>query len=194
MRAAVLGPLEVTRGDRRVEPTSPKQRALLIDLLIHRGETLGRDRLIDDLWGDDPPATAAGVLQNYVSQLRRALGPDAVRTVGAGYAVNDRFAVDVDELEAHLERAYAARAAGDPETVRAATAAARWRCGVATPSPTSPSSPSPRPRSAGSPSCGPPRSSSSWRPRSLAAAPKPLSRRSRPPSPPTRSGSGCGGC
>ena len=47
VRAAVLGPLEVTRDGRRVEPTSPKQRALLIDLLIHRGETLGRDRLIE---------------------------------------------------------------------------------------------------------------------------------------------------
>ncbi len=129
MRASVLGPLEVTRGDRRVDPTSPKQRALLIDLLIHRGETIGRDRLIEDLWGDDPPVTAAGVLQNYVSQLRRALGPDAVRTVGAGYAAGDQLVVDVDDLEAHLERAYAARASGDTETVRAAAAAARalWR-------------------------------------------------------------------
>src|SRR5215218_8744349 len=105
VRAAVLGPLEVTWGGRRVEPTSPKQRALLIDLLIHRGETLGRDRLIDDLWGDDPPATAGGVLQNYVSQLRRALGADAVRTVGAGYAAGDQINMDVDDLEAHIERA-----------------------------------------------------------------------------------------
>src|SRR5262249_18889352 len=117
VRAAVLGPLEVTRDGRRVEPTSPKQRALLIDLLIHRGETVSRDRLTDDLWSDDPPATAGGVLQNYVSQLRRALGRDAVRTVGMGYAAGDHLVVDVDELGAHLERAHAARTAGDIQTV-----------------------------------------------------------------------------
>jgi len=99
VRAALLGPLEVTREGERVEPTSPKQRALLIDLLIHRGQVLGRDRLIDDLWGDDPPTTAPGVLQNYVSQLRRSLGADAVRTVGSGYAAGDDLVVDVDELE-----------------------------------------------------------------------------------------------
>ena len=129
VRAAVLGPLEVTRDGQRVEPTSPKQRALLIDLLIHRGETIGRDRLVDDLWGDGPPTTAAGVLQNYVSQLRRALGAEAVRTVGTGYAAGDSLVVDVDELEDHLQRAHAARAAGDTETVRAATSAALglWR-------------------------------------------------------------------
>src|SRR5438067_742292 len=103
VHAAVLGPLEVTRGGRRVEPTSPKQRALLIDLLIHRGETLSRDRLVDDLWGDSPPTTAAGVLQNYVSQLRRALGADAVRTAATGYALDRAVTDDVDELERHLE-------------------------------------------------------------------------------------------
>jgi DNA-binding SARP family transcriptional activator/tetratricopeptide (TPR) repeat protein len=129
VRAAVLGPLEVTRDGGRVEPTSPKQRALLIDLLIHRGKTLGRDRLIDDLWGDEPPSTAAGVLQNYMSQLRRALGADAVRTVGTGYTLGHEVCVDIAELEAHLERARSAREVGDAEAVRAAAAAALglWR-------------------------------------------------------------------
>jgi DNA-binding SARP family transcriptional activator len=129
VRAALLGPLEVTREGERVEPTSPKQRALLIDLLIHRGQVLGRDRLIDDLWGDDPPTTAPGVLQNYVSQLRRALGADAVRTVGSGYAAGDGLLVDVDELEASLQSARAAHEAGDIEAVREATIAGLglWR-------------------------------------------------------------------
>ena len=93
-------------------PTSPKQRALLIDLLLQRGGLVRRDRLIDDLWGDDPPTTAAGVLQNYVSQLRQRLGSDAVRTAGTGYAAGEHVVVDVDELEAHLERAHAARCRG----------------------------------------------------------------------------------
>jgi DNA-binding SARP family transcriptional activator len=125
----VLGPLEVTRDGDRVEPTSPKQRALLIDLLIHRGETVGRDRLIDDLWGDDPPSTAPGVLQNYVSQLRRALGATTVRTAGTGYALDSSIAVDVDEMEANLTLARSARDTGDAEAVRTAAgdALALWR-------------------------------------------------------------------
>ena len=65
----VLGPLEVERDGRRVEPGSPKQRALLLDLLVHQGETVSSDRLVDDLWAGNPPATAPGVLQNYISSL-----------------------------------------------------------------------------------------------------------------------------
>ena len=126
----LLGPLEVYRHGVRVEPSSPKQRALLIDLVIHRGETLGRDRLIDDLWGERPPSTAPGVLQNYVSQLRRALGPDVLRTVGLGYALATEWvSVDVDEFEAHVARAHAAREARDMVAVRKVTtdALALWR-------------------------------------------------------------------
>jgi DNA-binding SARP family transcriptional activator len=121
--------LEVTRNGTRVEPTSPKQRALLIDLLLHRGESIGRDRLIDDLWGETPPSTAAGVIQNYVSQLRRVLGPDVVRTAGQGYALADDVAVDVDQFEAQLARARAAGDTGDAGVVRQATseALALWR-------------------------------------------------------------------
>ena len=84
----ILGPIEVERDGRRVEPGSPKLRVLLIDLLVHRGETLSRDRLIDDLWAGQPPATAPGVLQNYISQLRKSLGAEVVRTAGPGYAID----------------------------------------------------------------------------------------------------------
>ena len=130
LRVAMLGPLEVHRDGVRVEPTSPKQRALLIDLLIHRGETIGRDRLIDDLWGEHPPATAPGVVQNYVSQLRRGLGAETVRSAAQGYALApEQVSVDVDEFEAHLARASAAREAGESAAVGQATtdALALWR-------------------------------------------------------------------
>ena len=53
-----------------------KQRALLALLLLNPNEVLSRDRLIDALWGESPPPTAAKMLHNYVSQLRRALGGD----------------------------------------------------------------------------------------------------------------------
>ena len=111
-------------------PSSPKPRALLIDLLLHCGATVGRDRIIDDLWGEQPPATAAGVVQNYVSQLRRYLGADVLATTGQGYTlVAELVTTDIAEFEAHLEHARIAHEAGDLEAVqRAATdALVLWR-------------------------------------------------------------------
>ena len=110
--------MEVVREHAPVTPGSPKQRALLIDLLLHHGETVSRDRLIDDLWPEAPPTTAAGVLQNYVSQLRRALGADAVRTNGPGYEiVLDGHQLDIVEFEQLVKQARAAHAAGDMPAV-----------------------------------------------------------------------------
>ena len=126
----VLGPLEVHRAGARVEPTSPKQRALLLDLLVDRGRSVSRDRLIDDLWGEDPPATAPGVLQNYVSALRRILGPEAIRTVGAGYALAIEWGqTDADRFEQLIERARAARLERDAGAMQRHSSAALglWR-------------------------------------------------------------------
>ena len=74
----VLGPLEVWDGDREIALSRRQQRALLALLLLHRGETVSAERLIDEIWGGDPPSTALGSLQNVVSQLRRALGDDSL--------------------------------------------------------------------------------------------------------------------
>lgn len=126
----VLGPLEVHSAGERVEPTSPKQRALLLDLLVHRGRSVSRDRLIDDLWGEAPPATAPGVLQNYVSALRRILGPEAIQTVGAGYALAiEPGQADADRFEHEIERARSARLAGDADGMQRHSSAglALWR-------------------------------------------------------------------
>ena len=67
-----------------------RQRAVLAVLLTHAGEVVSGDRLIDELWGDDPPETAANVLQGYVSHLRKALGRDAIATRDPGYVVEVR--------------------------------------------------------------------------------------------------------
>jgi DNA-binding SARP family transcriptional activator len=69
----VLGPLEVSKEDRPVDLGGPTQRALLAVLLLHAGEVVSVDRLIDQQWGDEPPATAVKTLQAHVSRLRRAL-------------------------------------------------------------------------------------------------------------------------
>jgi len=86
----ILGPLEVLRDGRVVDLGPAKQRAVLAYLLLRPGEAVATDRLIDALWGDDPPPSADHQLHVYVSRLRKALGPDrrdAIATRPPGYAV-----------------------------------------------------------------------------------------------------------
>ena len=105
MEFRVLGPLEVRRDGVVVDVGGARQRTVLSRLLIARGEVVGVDRLLHDLWDGEPTPSALGVLQAYVSHLRRALEPDrrprAPATVlvsrAPGYAVHgwsdaDRFA------------------------------------------------------------------------------------------------------
>ena len=130
MRYAILGPLQVRRGDEPVEISAGRQRAALIVLLLHRGEPVSVDRLVDALWGESPPAMANGSLHNTVSRLRKALGPDAIATEGTGYAVALKTGdLDVDEFAGLAEAGRDALAADDPE--RAARllreALALWR-------------------------------------------------------------------
>ena len=73
----ILGPLEVLDHGGVVPLGGSKQRALLALLVLHANETLSADRLIDELWGERPPATAAKTVQVHVSRLRKALGADA---------------------------------------------------------------------------------------------------------------------
>ncbi|MFD0580310.1 BTAD domain-containing putative transcriptional regulator [Dactylosporangium darangshiense] len=74
MRFGVLGPIAVwTNGGEPVAVPGLKVRALLADLLVHEGRPVPADRLIDDLWGDNPPSNPTGALSAKVSQLRRVL-------------------------------------------------------------------------------------------------------------------------
>ena len=108
-----------------VELKAPKQRALLTVLLLaYREDSVSAARLIDELWGDDPPATAAKALQVHLSKLRSALGPEQpIVTLPSGYAIRlEPDQLDLARFEALSERARAARRGGD------AQAAARlWR-------------------------------------------------------------------
>jgi WD40 repeat protein/DNA-binding SARP family transcriptional activator len=86
---SVLGPVEVSAGGRPVAIGAGKPRALLAMLALHEGSTVTTDRLVEGLWGEQPPATAAKMVQLCVSQLRRAL-PDGgdggwIVTRGRGY-------------------------------------------------------------------------------------------------------------
>ncbi|MFD1936781.1 BTAD domain-containing putative transcriptional regulator [Nonomuraea mangrovi] len=115
MRFGVLGPLMVWDGEgQEIRVPEAKVRALLADLLAHEGRPVSADRLIDDLWGEEPPGNPANALQAKVSQLRRALGRDRVVHQVPGY----RLRVDdaEDEVDQRLFQSLVAEArlAGDP--------------------------------------------------------------------------------
>ncbi len=98
----MLGPLQVVdAGGRVLSLGGLKQRGLLALLVLERNRVVSRDRLVDALWGDDPPASAANSVQVYVSKLRKLFGDDgALATEPPGYVLRvARGAVDVDEFE-----------------------------------------------------------------------------------------------
>src|SRR5262245_28398733 len=128
MRLRGFGGLEVLDGDRSVEIGGPKQRAVLAALLVDLGQPVSADRLVDRVWGDDPPDRAEGSLQAYISNLRRALEPDRkpreparlLVTRAAGYAL---MAARDDVDLAHFEDlAGSGHRALDAADLRAATA------------------------------------------------------------------------
>ncbi|WP_214416897.1 BTAD domain-containing putative transcriptional regulator [Sphaerisporangium fuscum] len=76
MRLNVLGPIELVVAGHVVPAGPPKERALLALLAMHADRVLPADLLADRLWSGNPPASAQGSLQVYVSNLRRRLEPD----------------------------------------------------------------------------------------------------------------------
>jgi DNA-binding SARP family transcriptional activator/ABC-type branched-subunit amino acid transport system substrate-binding protein/streptogramin lyase len=126
----ILGPLEVNRDGKPVDLGGAKQRALLTILLLHRLEAVSTDRLIDELWGERSPATAAKTLQAYISRLRKAIGPDLLLTRGQGYLlVAAPEQVDLDRFEALAADGREALAEGDARRAaeRSREALALWR-------------------------------------------------------------------
>ena len=94
----LLGPLEAVVDGTPVPLPAAKPRALLAVLLLNRNHVVATERLIDELWEDEPPAQATKTLQVYVSQLRKALGSERLVTRPPGYLMR----VNAGELD--LER------------------------------------------------------------------------------------------
>lgn len=127
MEFKVLGPLEVIDGGRLVDITAPKQRAVLAALLVGANQVVSVDRMIEHLWGDEPPHRASATVQVYVSNLRRAFEPHRaprsggrvllsvppgyVLVVDPGHLDAARFTADVSAGHAHL-------AGGSPEAAK----------------------------------------------------------------------------
>jgi predicted ATPase len=87
MEFRLLGPLEVVADDGVFGIEAHKPRAVLAVLLLHANEIVPAEQLIEALWSGSPPASAKKLLQTYVSQLRKELGPEWIVTKGPGYLV-----------------------------------------------------------------------------------------------------------
>ena len=128
----ILGPLEVLDEGRAVPLGGSRQRALLALLLLHANETLSTDRLIDELWGEHAPATAAKMLHVQVSRLRKALAAagGAVVTRDRGYELTlARDRLDAHRFEDLVADGGRELAAGRPDRAAAALeqALVLWR-------------------------------------------------------------------
>ena len=126
----VLGPLEVSHEGAPVRIGSRMQRRLLALLLLHGGDPVPAERMIDVLWDGEPPPSAPQGLHTYVSRLRRLLGDGApIESDAHGYQLR----VEDDRLDARrFERLVATareRLAEEPTHAAAgfAEALALWR-------------------------------------------------------------------
>lgn len=104
MQFRILGPLEVIAAGRPLALGRRKQRAVLAILLVHANRVVGLDRLVEELWGHEPPSEAIGSLQAYVSHLRRILEPDRPARTPAGVLLSQppgyRLVVAPNDLDA----------------------------------------------------------------------------------------------
>jgi DNA-binding SARP family transcriptional activator len=126
----ILGQLEVVDGDRTVSLGGARSRAVLAILVVSANQPVSAGRLIDEIWGERPPPTAGNLVQGHISDLRRALGRDAIETRGEAYVLHVAAgARDLDRFERLAQRgAEALRGDRPAEAAEAyAQALALWR-------------------------------------------------------------------
>src|SRR5215218_9867451 len=117
--------MSVTVEGEPVELGGPKRRALLAALLLEANHVVSRDRLVDALWGEEPPDTARNTIQVYVSQLRKLLPDGMLETAPPGYRLAvDPETVDLFEFDRLSKEGQTALTVGDAaraaETLRTA--------------------------------------------------------------------------
>src|SRR5712691_8004614 len=116
MEFRVLGALETWDEGNQIEIAGVKRRALLALLLLHANEVVGKDRLVDELWGESAPRTAAASLHNHVSRLRKVLGPEILVTRAWGYVLR----IEPEQVDLHRFERLAADAEPLPAKERSA--------------------------------------------------------------------------
>ena len=130
MEFRILGPLQVLADDRQIALGTAQQRKVLTILVIHRGEVVSVDRILDELWGERPPDRATKTVQVYVSRLRKALGDGVLVTRDGGYTLElNGKSVDADRFRRLADEGRTALESGDPRSAREALTAALglWR-------------------------------------------------------------------
>src|SRR5215207_4932780 len=125
MEFRILGPVEVSDDGRVVRLGGGKQRAVLALLLLNANRVVASERMIELLWGERPPATAATALHGHISSLRKALGPDVIATRPPGYVLDTAIGeLDLERFELLRAEGRDALERGDPggaaERLRAA--------------------------------------------------------------------------
>lgn len=97
----LLGSLAADEEGLDRAPARPKQRALLAALLLRAGEVVSGDDLLDAIWGERPPPSAASALQGHVSALRKLLGAERIETQPPGYRLRLQAGdtLDLEQLE-----------------------------------------------------------------------------------------------
>ena len=114
----ILGALAVSRDGKPVALGGPKQRLVLALLILAANRVVSADRLIDQVWGEEPPEAARGTLQAYVSRLRKALGSGRIEARPPGYTLNaTREEVDAGRFERLVADARS-RLETDPQAAR----------------------------------------------------------------------------
>jgi DNA-binding SARP family transcriptional activator len=96
MEFQLLGPLEASEAGRAISVGGPKQRVVLAHLLLNANRVVTVERLIDAVWGDDPPPTARNTVQTYIRLLRKAVGAERIQHRSSGYVLT----VTADEVDA----------------------------------------------------------------------------------------------
>jgi len=131
MRFAVLGPVRAWRGEAELDVGQPQQRAVLAALLVREGAQATLGELIDDVWGEEAPATADQIMRNYIYRLRQVLGRDGtghIRSAGGGYVLPAGPQCDLARFTRLVTAGRRARGDGDPATAaeHLAEALALW--------------------------------------------------------------------
>jgi DNA-binding SARP family transcriptional activator len=130
MEFRVLGPLEVIGPHGAIAIASGRQRAILGLLVLDLGRTVASERLIDEVWGADPPASVRQALRVHVAGLRRLLGSERIDTQPQGYRLRAADAtVDLEQFDRLVADASRDLEAGEPVNAASgfATALALWR-------------------------------------------------------------------
>ncbi|HUQ77354.1 MAG TPA: BTAD domain-containing putative transcriptional regulator [Patescibacteria group bacterium] len=128
MEFRVLGPLEAVDDGRSLVLGGPRQRALLAYLVLEANRVVSTDRLIDRIWGDEPPEAARQALFAYISRLRKLLGAGRIQARPPGYILRaERDEVDALRFADLIAEAHRLSDDRDAAATRLSEALELWR-------------------------------------------------------------------